>query len=60
MPGPAVYVAVTVGAMAAVIVFKQVCTSTFLMLHTPQLIVGPLVRIRPSCPSKVLRLEGLS
>jgi hypothetical protein len=38
MPGPVIYVAVAISAVAAVIVFKEVCT--FYFLHTTQLISG--------------------
>ena len=58
MPGPVIYVAVAISAVAAVIVFKEVCL--FCVPHATGLILWPLVRLRSSFPSKILRLEGLS
>ena len=58
MPGPVVYVAVAISAVAAVIVFKEVCR--FRILHATRLIPWLLVRLRAPFPSKMARLEGLS
>jgi hypothetical protein len=49
MPGPVIYVAVAISAVAAVIVFKEVCS--FCILHITRLIARLLVRLRASFSS---------